>query len=421
MGEFSSPRALWPILAILVTCCNTSTGAVNLAGLVTPDEVATKSYAAPTVAQPLPCFGNGCFMAANLAPPVEAPNVAAGYFGQQLNAISPLPAAATAMQQGLGASSGEPWLGSLQAKELVEAKRVAAGLTQENAMLRDHINEWRKIGTGLADREARVADFLSKVRHNRLPGQGPQQQLLETNLKAEEASSVEAESEQHLENELMKVPQRAWHAAEWILVVAAFFVLYQLLLYQLHERAARPKEVSLSPISLQEPFSKTLAGPLAAWCSVPLSPLRRRFGMGPCTVEVSELELRVPGNPLATDRFCVGLQGGHTGLMKTRAAAGASRIVGSHSCISFAEVFRITVSSLDSVCTFSMHDQESHLHDVDVVARTELPVRLLTKMAAQAQGFARIDLSWEDARQCGSEQQATYEPQPYIALRIRTF
>lgn len=148
-------------------------------------------------------------------------------------------------------------------------------------------------------------------------------------------------------------------------------------------------------------------------------PILRRLGVGAYTVDVSELQVYVPGIP-ASCEVCVKLRLGESGK-GLRSKPGES--VAESPTLSVQGGFHVTVKASDGPCVLSVVDRDkSSGAGIECLGRLELSAGELVRMARRVNGqeFFRFDLGASVTPPLSGDDSSTKAlVQPYIAMRIR--
>jgi len=161
-------------------------------------------------------------------------------------------------------------------------------------------------------------------------------------------------------------------------------------------------------------------------------PFLRRLGVGAYTVDVSELQVYVPGAP-ASSEVCVKLRLGDGGK-GLRSKPGES--LAESPALAVRSGFHVTVKASDGPCIFSVIDRnKSSTNGIANFGRLELSAGELVRMArcASGQEFYRFALSSAvtpppasesllstEAKKSAADDVSVEAPvQPYIAMRIK--
>lgn len=180
--------------------------------------------------------------------------------------------------------------------------------------------------------------------------------------------------------------------------------------------------------------SKSMAASTGRGAAQVTKPILQRLGVGAYTVDISELQVYMPGAP-ASSEVCVKLRLGESGK-GLRSKPGES--VAESPALSIQGGFHVTVKASDGPCVLSVVDRnKSSGSGIESLGRLELSAGELVRMARRVNGqeFFRFELSCPHnqllpmenaghelppvASMSATDSSTERAIQPYVAMRIR--
>jgi len=286
------------------------------------------------------------------------------------------------------------------------AEATIARLSRENQALWQQLSRWHKIGTSIAQKDARIAQALSQVigyrRSTRGESGANQVDLLEAfttgsaGQKTRMGSTLNAQ--QSIEDAANTAPNYLFIFAE-----VSMIVLSASLAYMCRDR--------LMPLLAGTVECKSSSPSPPSRLSMLLGPLGRRMGMTEYAIEVGEVHIgNIDDLPLMGS-IKVRIQPGSRTYVETEGVLPCESAF-----VPFKEAFHLGASRFDVPWIISVYDVASNMSDR--IAFLELPSQQVVAAAVNRREFFKYELHEEGPRWESRVQEAAGK-KPYLAMRLR--